>query len=254
MQWRIVCGAVLGGIVTVSAGCANYAAPGRAAELGALNADAQRMLTEESLRAETDRKPAATFPAGIAVVRLQAPGYRSRTNQGYGYGRYSIVTTRDIEKDEQFERLSTLPGVRGVVPVSRMLLPRELESDLELRKAALQLQADILMLYTIDTVFHVDENSKPLTLVSLGLFPNRKARVTSTASALFMDARTGYIYGAAEASDQQDQLSNSWDSEDAVDQARLRAEAGAFDRLCGEIEKTWLKIQQGNAPTTQALD
>src|SRR5687768_6851759 len=82
--------------VALVTGCASYATPGRAADLrtfGVHPAAARDELSDSSILLETDKRPLAAFPTGIAVARVQAPGYRSHTAEGWGTGRYSIVTT-----------------------------------------------------------------------------------------------------------------------------------------------------------------
>jgi hypothetical protein len=54
-----------------------------------------------------------------------------------------------------------------------------------------------------------------------------------------MDTRNGYVYGIAEATDQQNQLASAWTSDAAVDQTRKRVEAKAFAKLVGQLEQTW---------------
>jgi hypothetical protein len=184
-------------------------------------------------------EPLAHFPTGVAVVRIQAPGYESETAKGWGNGRYSIVTTRDIESPADMERLNKLPKVSAIGPINRLLLPSQLESDLELREAAARMHADVLLVYTLDTTFLVEDKAAPLTVVTLGLSPNQQAKVVCTASALLMDTRNGFLYGVAEATDKQDQLASAWTSGAAVDQARRRTEGKAFAKLVGELEKTW---------------
>ena len=251
--------AIVGLVLTIIAcavvipGCASYAAPGPAADLQAVGVmpasiDAQ---TPDAIKAAMARRPMAQFPAGIAVVRVQAPGYQSLTTQGYGHGAYSVVTTREVETPEQVERMAKLPMVRGIAPVGRLMLPQTLTSDQELRQAAAQLQADMLLVYTLDTQFYVRDMAKPLTVVSLGLSPNQQARVVTTASAVLMDTRTGYVYGTAEASEHHNRLAAAWTSEDAIDAARIRTEREAFAKLIGELEKTWGMVIANHAPATQ---
>ena len=79
----------------------------------------------------------------------------------------------------------------------------------------------------------------PLSVISLGLSPNQQARVVTTASAVLMDTRNGYVYGLAEASDSYNRLASAWTSEDAIDAARITTESAAFEKLVGELEKTW---------------
>jgi hypothetical protein len=150
------------------------------------------------------------------------------------------VTTRDIEPEESFDKLAKLPQVAGVALVNRLLLPERLESTKDLRLAAARLKADMLLIYSLDTGFNVDSTDiGPLAVISLGFLPNKKARVTSTASAAIFDVRTGFLYGVAEATATEQQRATTWSSVSAIDRARQRAEAEAFGRLVGEIGRLW---------------
>lgn len=222
----------------IAMGCASYATPGRAADFKSMGLTRDQ-LTDASISETLSRQPLAKFPCGMAAVRIQAPGYRSDTATGWGTGKYSIITTRDIENDAQFDRLAKLPMITGVAPLNRLLLPEQLNSDMELRKAAATLHADMLLIYTIDTTFHTKDEVVPLTVVTLGLSPNQVVHVTSTASAVLLDTRNGYLYGYAEATEKTHQLTSAWTNEPAVDSARQRAEEKAFDKLTHEIENTW---------------
>jgi len=236
----------------VVSGCAgsHYATPWRGANLQELAADAPRAVQQgdPSIVAAMGTQPLAKFPTGIAAVRIQAPNYKSETAEGWGEGRYSIVTTRDIEGPGDMDRLAKLPMISGIGPINRLLLPTHLESDRELREAAARMHADVLLVYTLDTTFLVEDKVAPLTVVTLGLSPNQQAKVVCTASALLMDTRNGYLYGVAEATDRQDQLASAWTSGAAVDQARRRTEGKAFAKLVGELEKTWAGVVQTYAP------
>ena len=223
-------------------GCAaHYTTPGRGARLEAF-ASAGAVAPDRgdaSIESAMATRPLAKFPTGVAVARVQAPGYRSATAQGWGGGRYSIVTTRDVESPADLARLERLPMVSGIGPVNRLLLPATLESDLELRQAAGRMHADMLLVYTLDTRFVVEDKAAPLTVVTLGLSPNQQARAVCTASALLLDTRNGYLYGVAEATDRTDQLASAWTSRNAVDESRRRTESRAFGKLVAELEKTW---------------
>jgi hypothetical protein len=131
-----------------------------------------------------------------------------------------------------------------------------LNSEEDLRTAAAALHGDIVLLYTLDTAFHTETDQiGPLQLVSLGFFPNKKAKVSSTCAAAFIDTRTGYVYGVAEASAHEDQRSDLWNREEAIEKARAKAERGAFVAALGEIEKVWGVIaaeQVGGAATSTA--
>jgi hypothetical protein len=222
-------------IALLAGGCATYTTPGRGVSIPEITSPrvAQAMSAE----------PAAAFPARIAVVRVQSSGYQSYSNRGYGYGAFSVITTRDIETDADFARLTAMPGVKGLAAMSRLLLPLHIESFDDLRVAAGALQTDMVLLYTLDTAFHTDTAQiGPLQLVSLGFFPNKKAKVSSTCAVAFIDTRTGFIYGVTESTATEEQRSDYWNKEEAIEKARKKAEREAFTASVGEIEKLWSGI------------
>lgn len=217
------------------AGCASYLTPGGAVSLPA--------ITEGDIGEALARQPAASFPVQLIVARVQAPGYVSYSNRGYGHGNYSVLTVRDVETDADFLRISEMPGVASAGPLSRVLLPAELNTTRELRTAAAQLRADVILLYTLDTSFRTDTRRiGPLQAVSFGFFPNREAHVAATCAAVFIDVRTGYVYGVAEATATEEQRSNYWNTEEAIETARVAAEREAFAGALIEVEKVWSNI------------
>lgn len=246
----------LGIVALLLVGCASYLPPGLCADMRlftAPEADPRAPLTEPDIQAALSRQPLAALPAGIAVTRVQAPGYRSESARSFGHGRYSVVTVRDVEKDEDFDRLARLPQVARVDSVNRLLLPEKLESSREIREAAANLHADFLLVYTFDTQFRTEDLATPLTVISLGLFPTKNARVDSTASAVLLDTRNGYVYGTAAASARTTQLANAWTSGTAVDQSRRRAEREAFEALLADIERAWSREVAARAPAAPGV-
>ncbi len=192
-------------------------------------------------------KPAAGFPAGIAAVRVQAPRYRSyyteREGGVYGQGRYSIITVKEVEEDADIQRIANkLPQVGGLISLSTLLLPQQLQTDREVREAAARLKADMVLLYTFDTSFHDNDASVALNVITLGLSPTRRVFVRVAASALLIDTRTGFIYAALEANEKRQLVSNAWESRETADRARRDAEKAAFKALVSEFEKNWPQI------------
>ena len=217
------------------AGCATYTTPGGGVSIPA--------ITEGDVGEALAREPAAQFPAHLIVARIQAPGYVSYSNRGYGGGGYTVVTTRDIETDEDFDRIRAMPGIASVGPLSRVLMPTQLNTTRDLRTAAAQLRGDVILMYTLDTSFRTDtQQLGPLQAVSLGFFPNKEAYVTATCAAAFIDVRTGYVYGVAEATATEEQRSNFWNTEAAIEDARAAAEREAFSASLTEVEKLWATI------------
>lgn len=200
-------------------------------------------IDDVDLRELYEREPESPFPATLAIVRVQDSGYVSLTNQGYGHGRYSVVTTRDIESDADFERIGGLPMVSGVAPVGRLLLPPNASSFRDLRTPAAKLRADLLLVYSVDTTFNVEGKALgPLSMISLGLIPNKKAHVTATVAGALIDVRSGFVYGTVESTSTEEQSATIWSTETAIDGARMRAEEAAFQSFVTEFEVLWSDV------------
>ena len=228
-------------IITIAAyllpGCSAYTTPGGGISLFEVASN------DVEIQERFDRKPAARFPAHLAVARIQRSGYRSHTVDSYGEGRYSVVTTRDIETAEDFQKIQNMPKVAAVAPISRLMLPEKLRSEKDLRTAAASLRADMLLLYSFDTHFETDQSViAPLRVIHLGLLPDQTARIVTTASALLLDVRTGFIYGSAEASEKEQHITSAWTNADVADAARRSTERRAFSSLLTEFENTWAGV------------
>ncbi|HET8761481.1 MAG TPA: hypothetical protein VFN94_10445 [Nitrospiria bacterium] len=216
-------------------GCASYVTPGGPVRLADIN--------RADILEVASRKPSPNFPARIAIARVQAPEYKSYSTEGFGTGRFSVLTTQELLTEEQLDSIGKWPSVAGVTTVNRLLLPSRLESLDDLRLAAAKVQADVLLVYTIDTTFRVQGRTYgPLSVISLGLAPDRDAYITSTASALFTDVRTGFVYGTAESTAKASDLTSFWGSKNTIDKKRLEAEQHAFNAFVPEAEKTWAGI------------
>ncbi len=226
-------------------GCATYQVPGGPADFNALGItdEQQKGMTEDTITRELAKRPAASFPANIAFVRVQDRGYRSYGTYGHDIGSYSIVGVRETEKDTDLIEFATLPMIGNVIPLNRLVIGT-IESEEDLRKAAARVHADMLLLYTFDTRFGVESTVPALGVITLGLFPNDEARVTSTASAALLDTRTGYIYMLAEATADTRQTANAWTSQDAVEQSRRRAESDAFKQLTDQLKSGWKDVAE----------
>lgn len=239
-MWSVMAGSA------VLSGCASYTTPGGPADLHAMGISRGEQIarTDSNILEKMSRKPAADFPASIAVVRVQAHNYRSHTAEGYGAGNFTVLTGREAETDEDMDRLRSLPMVRGIAAINRLVLPQWLNTEKDLREAAASVHADMVLLYTFDTRFGVTTKIPAMGLITLGLFPDRESQVTSTASAALIDTRSGFIYGVAEATSKAHQAANAWTSEDAVDESRKRAEREAFVNLVGEVERMWKGVAE----------
>jgi hypothetical protein len=123
-------------------------------------------------------------------------------------------------------------------------LPKSLSSDLDLREAAAKLQTDAILIYTIATEFSDNEVIAPLTTLTLGLAPNKRYKINSTASAILMDTKTGYVYGALEEGESRSGLTIAWGSSGAIEASRKKAERAAFEKLLASFTPFWARIYQ----------
>jgi hypothetical protein len=231
MNRRILVSLLALGLAIVQ-GCATYTTPAAGVNMSTLGDDdiVELMALE----------PAAQFPARLAMVRVQSSGYRSLTADSYGTGSFSVVTTRDVESEEDVQRIAALDKVAAVAPITRLILPQELNTIKDLRLGAARLKADMLLIYTLDTRFNVESTSLgPLSAVTLGFLPNKEAFVSATTSALLVDVRTGFIYGTAESTARESQRASMWNSEAAIDNARQLAERNSFRDFVGKFETLW---------------
>jgi hypothetical protein len=225
-------------ILLFCGGCASYTTPSRGADFSTM----RESQTDADVAEALAKKPLAKFPASIAIVRIESSGYKSATAQSWGSGKFSIVTTHDVESPATFESLQKLPQVAGLAPINRLLLPQDLQSYRDLRQAAGSLHADMLLIYTIDTVFQQQDLAEPLTLITLGLAPDQKIQVVSTASAALLDTRNGYVYGVCEETEHRSGLTIGWSSDAAVDDARQKTESKAFDKMAGQFQTMWAGV------------
>jgi len=222
-------------LILACAGCATYLTPGGAVNLQDVNrTDAADIAARRAL---------PHFPASFAVVRVQAPAYRSFSSAAVGDGRYSVLTAPELLTPEVLATLAKWPSVADVSALDPQPVPPRYDSLDDLRLAAAKIQADILLVYTINTAFTFGGHAyPPLTAIPLGHPPDPDASVTATATALFVDVRTGFAYGSAEASAQAHGVPAGWPAGDAVDAQRREVEHQAFDGLMLSGQKTWSDI------------
>lgn len=229
----------------VLTGCASsYIPPGEKADLN--------KLASQSIQDAFAVKATNPFPAAIAAVRVQAPGYSNlyldQNGGRHGSGKYSVILTKELNEEAALAVVSQLPQVTGVASINRLLLPENLDSDEDIRVAAARLQADLVFLYTMDTAFYDNDLSTPLKVVTLGLSPTNKITAVTTCSALLLDTRTGYLYSAYESTEKTETLSTSWGSRDTADEVRRENEQQAFKKVVESVVVSWPQLLQRHAP------
>jgi len=226
-------------------GCATYVTPAGPADLGPMVAP--------SISERLAASPQAPLPATIAYARVQDSGYRSFSSVGSDRGNLSMIGPDDLELPPDLERINSWPMVTATVRLTPIIVPSGNNPILCLRERAASLRADVVLLYTLDTRFDVDQvNFGPLGVVTLGFVPNRSAVVRSTASAAFIDGRSGFCYDTCEASAKDDQLANHWTTDQAIDDCRRRVEREAFEAMptrCSEVWTAFVASRPPQSPT-----
>jgi hypothetical protein len=189
-------------------------------------------------------QPAPNFPARIALVRVQAPKYRSMSAEGLGKGEFSVVSPQELPNAAQTEALEHWPAVDKVMVLNEHLLPERLKSLDDLRLVAAKMQADVLMIYTLDTGFEVDGHAfGAAAKVPLGKQPAAEDGIVSSATSVLIDVRTGYRFGTLTGNAKLDHLTaEDWSTEPRLDQRRLEAEAQALSALIEAAAPTWKGI------------
>ena len=203
-------------------------------------------LADEDISKLLSNKPTSDFPVNIAIARIQHPQYTS-----YSYRRrhedlsaadqkFSLILTRDAGEDEGLRKLNDMSGVRQAAPFNRLLLPYNYKSIKDLRLAAAKMKANMLLVYTFDTEFKIGtKNYGAQNIFSLGYLKNKEVNVVTTASMALFDVQTEYLYGLAEATENENKKANAWKKQDEVDNLRLSTERKAFEKLIGEIQTMW---------------
>ena len=238
-------------------GCASrYVVPAEhdtGRSLMGITADQRDRLTDVAVADRQRLRPLAALPTSLAVVRVKSSYCYSCKDHGLRYDRFDVVTNRDVERDENIERLARLPMVNGVVALNRLTAPHEHCTTADLRHAVANLHADMLLIYAIDTESDDEEGVlAPLSAFTLGIFPATAVRAATTASAVLMDTRNGYIYSAVEATDKAHQATNGWTRWTAMEQSRRRAERAAFAAMLDEFEQAWSGVVHQYARGTPA--
>jgi hypothetical protein len=229
--------------------CASYVTPGKSVNFNEIGSKANLMQDKQSnlgtdpiLTKAAKVKPTLQLPANIVVARLQSRGYYNGNVRGVDIGKFSVVTTRDVEKDEDVEKIRKLKSINEIGAISPLLLSSDVSSDLILREAATKLNADLLFLYTFETT-HIRNNTFPLlSLITLGLAPTDRYSVNTSLSAVLIDVRTGFVYGTLNETEKYDGLTISWNTDSALESARKKTEGKAFGKLVEELSPMWDRI------------
>ena len=215
---------VLAAIFT--AGCTSYVnSPAVARSLKEKRAAFSEPLIERAFHA----KPAIHFPATVALAS-------------------SCTSTRDhlraISANGSLDPWNFLPQLARTAIISPVLTGEGssdagAKGDLRIREAAAKLHADAVLILAMETQATDGRIIAPLTELSLGLLPNKRYELISTALAALVDTRTGYIYGTIEKSRARSGITMAWGGDDVIRRARSKVEREAMEKLFADFPAFW---------------
>ena len=174
-------------------------------------------------------KPAIHFPATIAIAS-NCSGTRDHL--------------RAISAHGMIDTWNSLPQLARIAIISPVLTEEyrsgnDPKADLRLREAAAKLHADAVLILATETQATDGRIIAPLTELSLGLLPNKRYELISTALAALVDTRTGYIYGTIEKSRARSGITMAWGSDDVIRRARSKVEREAMEKLFADFPAFW---------------
>ena len=219
-------------LALAASSCASYRTPGAPARL--LDADPAEVR-------EGARQPSPEFPLTLAVVRVQAGDYRSASTIGSHRGSFSVVSDAQLFDKAQLKTIAGWPRVEGAALLDTALLPEQLNAIDELRLAAAKMQADVLVVYTVATQFaRGDSAYAPLAKLPLD-DQSAELRLRTLVSAVLVDVRTGYNYGAVQA-EAGAAVAAKARTPQALDAQRLEVERLALERFLQAGEQQWAQL------------
>jgi len=238
---RITCALILLGLL---AGCQTHVVAPMGADMSVFgmppDENTRRAQTDYEIEKTLELAPLARFPATIAIVRVQSAASASRSHGvSYGSGAYQIELTPTVETDAHLRQVDRLNQVHGAVRLNRLVIGERCRTNKDLRAAAARLHADLLLVYTINTEWAIDNDAEPLDAITFGFSKYKNVTVTSTATALLLGTHNGYIYATAEVARDKRYKDNAWRNSEQIEEAKETLEQQAFDGLVESFVKAW---------------
>ena len=208
-------------------GCSSYV---NSPNVKAARAQQQVAFSHTLISRAYNAKPTISFPATIAV----AP-----------QGSCAIMHLRALDALGKLDPLKNLPDLRGLPIVSDIIENDTAHpdvnkvADLRMREAAARLHADAVLILSVETNATDGQMFTPLTLATLGLFPNNRYEIIATSLAALVDTRTGYVYGTIEKSAAKTGVVMVAGSSESLERRKQLAQRDAMEKLLREIPEFW---------------
>ncbi len=229
-------------------GCQAYHAPGGPANLRAMGF----AQPDGSISGPLVPQQRATVSTLLGIARVQAPEFATFTGGSTTKGPISIVTQIDSEDPADIAKLGKMYAIRGTLGLNKLVLPDSVSTEAELRKAAAETGADVLLVYTLDTQFFVPNRVEYGEQVKLALVTDPAANVQTVASGVIVDVRSGRIMGQAQGNAKAFVNAGSADGGSVIDRSRRNAERAAFKAMTDEVAERWTLIIERATPAPGA--
>ena len=261
-MYKVILILVLAASMLLIAGCGvgsnnGYASPREAVTTGELRGDGDTEGVSDEVGdkvgnytiGNTKNKPVSNeemFPVNVSVARVSYSnynGYYNNYNSSQSKQNFNVITTRDIEQQEHYDKLAKLYGVDSIAPINFMMVPESCENVIDLCKASDVLNTDMLLVYTLETSNKTKAvDIGPLAAVTLGFTPNRIEYVTTTAAATLIDVRTGHVFGTFEGSWTNKHNASIWSKDEIRTNLGIDTQQKSFDILVNTVCKAWPEI------------
>ncbi|WP_200761260.1 hypothetical protein [Poriferisphaera corsica] len=166
---------------------------------------------------------------------------------------YEIATPSMVLMDAIESQTEALPLTSNVGNLNSMLVKKHVKDIQEIREAAAKMNANILVLYTVQS--RADERTYeigPLNLIALGFLPNHHTKGQAIISMLMLDVDSGYVYGSAATTSTTKQLTNYWLISDALDSCAAEAELRAEEKMLAKFQELWTGVCNEYVNVTQS--
>ncbi|MBX9735547.1 MAG: hypothetical protein K2X32_01355 [Phycisphaerales bacterium] len=133
--------------------------------------------------------------------------------------------------------------IRKVAPITLLDTEHAAGSTVsQLRRAALRLNADMLLIYEVRTSRTPTGTVPLIGLASLGVVPDSSAAYTASAVALLVDVRTSYQFATLNAQAEGSRISNMWGRSSAAYAAEMDALRATNEKLLVNFASAWKEI------------
>ena len=212
---------------------------------------AREMQLDAEVAALYKVAPQISFPARIALVRLNNYGEITRP----GEGEIADFSKLAEKLGPEFGEFLVLDPVMAEM-AAETVEAQEQNARANLRRGAALIKADYALAYTVDSSSRSSENVLSITdwtIIGLWLAPSRNVRADSVAQAAFIDIRTGLPMGSTSAEADSEAIARFSTEHSRKRDLAETAEAAAIAELVTNVEDLAIQLMQ-DARAQQAVE